>query len=108
MKIIEFDNVFDETVLAFLNGNLGKLFRKDWKFGDSVISIFIREEYIVETRSYQNLTVIFEAPNRNQKSSVTIIGSGGRKDSLDISGMSGSPTENILARRIEHIVSQSI
>ena len=107
MKIVEFSNEFDDTVIRYLRSNYSKNFSKGWKYNNGTIAVFVHEEYVWRTSSNQTLVVIFEPSISVGRSRVTIIGSGGGQGLLGFDWGSQSSGENTLVKKVKEITSSN-
>ncbi|RDE15231.1 MAG: hypothetical protein C4K48_04090 [Candidatus Thorarchaeota archaeon] len=103
MRYIEFDREFDYRVHDYLEKNYSKSYSKRWTVGDTIVAVFVHEEFVFRTSSNQTITVIYESAISQQKSRITVIASGGGQGLLGMDWGSQSAAEDTLERRIREM-----
>lgn len=103
LRYIEFDREFDYRVHDYLEKNYSKSYSKRWTVGDTIVAVFVHEEFVFRTSSNQTITVIYESAISQQKSRITVIASGGGQGLLGMDWGSQSAAEDTLERRIREM-----
>jgi len=93
---------FAEKIMAFLRNNYSKIHSMKWRFPDTVLSLFIHEEFVLRTKSHQTITTVLESNGGNGNCRITVIASGGK--GTWSSWGSESAGENTVRRRIEKLI----
>lgn len=69
------------------------------------MAIFIHEEYVFRTGSYQTLTSIIESSGKFSRATLTVIGSGGGGGICNFNWGSQSAGEDTIIRNVENLIS---
>lgn len=72
------------------------------------MGLFIHEEYVFRTSSYQTISVIVERPSDSKKCSITVVASGGGGGLLNINWGSHGAAENTLIKIIKLLVDRGL
>jgi hypothetical protein len=96
MKSITVNANLFENIFSFLKANYSKVFSKSWIFNQIKLALFIHEEYVFRTGTYQTLTTIVEADPEFGTCTITAIGSGGGGGILNLDWGSESAGENTI------------
>lgn len=70
------------------------------------MAIFIHEEYVWRTGSYQSLTAIVESQGNFGQAVLTVVGSGGGGGICNFNWGSHSAGEDTLIRKVESLIGQ--
>jgi hypothetical protein len=93
---------FAEAIITFLRDKYSKIHSMKWRFPDTVLSLFIHEEFVMRTTSHQTITTIVESNRGNGDCRITVIASGGK--GTWTSWGSESAGENTVRKRIEKLI----
>ncbi|MFW9907672.1 MAG: DUF6054 family protein [Candidatus Thorarchaeota archaeon] len=103
MKQLVIDGEYTQMVIDYLTRNYSKVARKVWRTDQITIGLFIHEEYVFRTGSYQTLTTVVESEGNSNRCTVTVVGSGGGGGVFNISWGSQSSGENTILSNIERM-----
>ena len=95
-------------VLDYLSSTYAKVTRKVWRTQELTIGIFIHEEYVFRTSSYQTLTTVVESTGEFGDCTITVFGSGGGGGIFNISWGSQNAGENTIIKNIEKLVDRYV
>lgn len=104
MKTLNFDVQYLNRVIDYLTHNYSTVTRKVSNTEHGVIAIFIHEEYVFRTGSYQTLTTIVESRNDFGEATITIVGSGGGGGICNFNWGSQSAGEDTLIKNIQNLI----
>lgn len=104
MKTLNFDTQFVNRVIDYLSYNYAKVTRKVMNTEQGVMAIFIHEEYVFRTSSYQTLTTIVESQGDYGQATVTVVGSGGGGGLCNFNWGSQSAGEDTLLKNIQNLI----
>ncbi len=105
MKQITVPGEYTQMIIDYLTRNYSKVNRKIWGIDQQTIALFIHEEYVFRTSSYQTLTTIVESSGDFGDCTVTAIGSGGGGGLFNMSWGSQNAGENTIIKKIEKMIS---
>ena len=106
MKTLQFDSQHVNRVIDYLTHNYSTVTRKISSTGQGLMAVFIHEEYVFRTGSYQSLTVIVESPEDFGQATLTVVGSGGGGGICNFNWGSHSAGEDTLIRNVQNIIRQ--
>jgi hypothetical protein len=95
-------------IIEYLSRNYSKVTRKVWKTDQLTIGLFIHEEYVFRTSSYQTLTTVVESAGDFGDCSITAIGSGGGGGLFNFSWGSQNAGENTIIKKIENMIGEYV
>ncbi|MHA1963062.1 MAG: DUF6054 family protein [Candidatus Thorarchaeota archaeon] len=104
MKTFNFDGQYVNRVIDYLSHNYSGVTRKVSNTEQGVMAIFIHEEYVFRTGSYQSLTVIVESRGDFGQATLTVVGSGGGGGICNFNLGSHSAGEDTLIRNVKNII----
>ena len=107
MKTLNFDAQFVNRVIDYLSYNYAKVTRKVMNTEQGVMAIFIHEEYVFRTSSYQTLTTIVESHGDFGQATVTVVGSGGGGGLCNFNWGSHSAGEDSVMKNIQNLISHN-
>ncbi len=106
MRTLAFDGQYTNRVINYLSHNYAAVTRKVLSTEQGVMAIFIHEEYVFRTGSYQTLTSIIESSGKFSRATLTVIGSGGGGGICNFNWGSQSAGEDTIIRNVENLISQ--
>jgi hypothetical protein len=71
---------------------------------EGILAVFIHEEYVFRTSSYQTLTVIIESSGNLRRATLTVIGSGGGGGICNFNWGSQTAGEDTVIRNIQNLI----
>jgi hypothetical protein len=104
LKTLNFDVMHLERVLEYLSHNYSAVLRKISRTERGVIAVFIHEEYVFRTSSYQTLTTIVESQGNLEQATVTVVGSGGGEGICNFNWGSQSAGEDTILKNIQDLI----
>lgn len=104
MKILNFDAQFVNKVIDYLSYNYATVTRKVMNTEQGVMAIFVHEEYVFRSGSYQTLTAIVESQGDFGQATVTVVGSGGGGGICNFNWGSHSAGEDTVLKNIEDLI----
>lgn len=104
LRTLAFDGQYIDTVINYLSHNYSAVTRKLLKTEQGIMAIFIHEEYVFRTGSYQTLTSIVEANGHFGNATLTVVGSGGGGGICNFNWGSHSAGEDSIIRNIQHLI----
>ena len=104
MKTLNFDIMHLERVLEYLSYNYAAVTTKINRSEKGVMAIFIHEEYVFRTGTYQTLTTIVESKRNFRQATVTVVGSGGGGGICNFNWGSQSAGEDTVLRNIQDLI----
>lgn len=104
MKTLNFDSQYLDRVIEYLSYNYASVTKKVSRSEQGVIAIFIHEEYVFRTGSYQSLTAIVESQGDFEQATVTVVGSGGGGGICNFNWGSQSAGEDTVLKNIEDLI----
>ncbi|MFX1560936.1 MAG: hypothetical protein ACFFBL_10150, partial [Promethearchaeota archaeon] len=104
MKTLAFDRQYINRVIDYLSHNYAKVTRKVSFSPEGVLAIFIHEEYVFRTGSYQTLTSIVESQGELGQATLTVVGSGGGGGICNFNWGSHSAGENTIIMSVKNII----
>ena len=106
MKTLQFDSQHVNRVIDYLSYNYSTVTRKISSSGQGLMAVFIHEEYVFRTGSYQSITAIVESPGSFGQATLTVVGSGGGGGICNFNWGSHSAGEDTLIRNVQNIIRQ--
>ncbi|MFW9787252.1 MAG: DUF6054 family protein [Candidatus Thorarchaeota archaeon] len=106
MKTLSFDAQDVQRVINYLSSNYAAVTRKISENDQSIMAIFIHEEYVFRTGSYQTLTSIVESKGDFGQATLTVVGSGGGEGICNFNWGSQSAGEDTVIRNVQQIIRQ--
>lgn len=103
---MEVSSLYTDELLTFLGTNYAKVFSRVWESAGRRVGVFIHEEYVFRTGSYQTLTTIVDEVDIST-CKITVVGSGGGGGLFNISWGSQSAGERTLQKHIQRITGQT-
>lgn len=104
MKTLTFDGQHINRVIDYLSHNYSKVTRKVNHSPQGVLAIFIHEEYVFRTGSYQSLTSIIESQGDFGQATLTVVGSGGGGGICNFNWGSQSAGEDTVIMNVRNII----
>ena len=104
MKTLNFDSQYLSKVIDYLSHNYSAVTRKVSRSEKGVMAIFIHEEYVFRTGSYQTLTAIVESQGEFGQATLTVVGSGGGGGICNFNWGSHSAGEDTVIRNIQDLI----
>ena len=104
MKTLNFDAQFVNRVIDYLSHNYAKVTRKVMSTEQGVMAIFIHEEYVFRTSSYQTLTTVVESQGDFGQATLTVVGSGGGGGFCNFNWGSHSAGEDTVIRNVRDLI----
>lgn len=95
-------------IIDYLSRSYSKVIRRIWRTEEQTIALFIHEEYVFRTSSYQTLTTVVESSGDFGDCTVTAIGSGGGGGFFNISWGSQNAGENTIISNIEKMINRYV
>jgi hypothetical protein len=108
MKQLTIPGEYTQMIVEYLSRNYSKVTRKTWRTDQQTIALFIHEEYVFRTSSYQTLTTIVESTGDFGNCTVTAIGSGGGGGLFNISWGSQDAGETTIIKNIEKMINNMV
>lgn len=108
MKTIEVPREFIRKILDVLKRRYSTKFSRVWHNEVGLVGLFIHEEYVFRTGSYQTISVIVEQPSVSKKCSITVVPSGGGGGLFNFNWGSHDAAENTLIKLIKLIVGRGL
>ena len=104
MKSIQLASYYLDDVIKYIGYTYGNKIRKVWTCEGSTVGVFVHEEYVFRTNSYQTLTTIVEGGQNMGSFTLTVIGSGGGGGIFNISWGSQSAGENTIIKNVQKML----
>ena len=104
MKTLTFDGEHINRVIDYLSHNYSKVTRKVNHTPQGVLAIFIHEEYVFRTGSYQSFTSIIESQGDFGQATLTVVGSGGGGGICNFNWGSQSAGEDTIIMNVRNII----
>ena len=104
MRTLNFDSQYLNQVIDYLSYNYSAVTRKINRSANSMMAVFIHEEYVFRTGSYQTLTSIVESRRDFGQATITVVGSGGGGGICNFNWGSHSAGEDTIIRNIQDII----
>jgi hypothetical protein len=104
MKTIEVPREFMRKILDVLKRRYSTKFSRVWRNEGGIVALFIHEEFVYRTTSYQTISVVVEQQSDREKCSIAVVASGGGGGMFNINWGSHDAAENTLINIIKHIV----
>lgn len=104
MKTLTFDGEHINRVIDYLSHNYSKVTRKVNHTPQGVLAIFIHEEYVFRTGSYQSFTSIIESQGDFGQATLTVVGSGGGGGICNFNWGSQSAGEDTVIMNVRNII----
>ena len=92
------------TVIEYLTANYSAVTRKISRGDQNMMAIFIHEEYVFRTGSYQTLTAIVEVRGNIEQAVLTVVGSGGGGGICNFNWGSQRAGEDTVIRNVERLI----
>ncbi len=108
MKQVTIPGEYTQMVIDYLSSRYAKVSRKVWRIENQTIALFIHEEYVFRTSSYQTLTTVVESDGEYGQCNITATGSGGGGGFFNISWGSQNSGENTIIKNIEKMISRYV
>ncbi len=108
MKTIEVPREFTRKILDVLKRRYSTKFSRVWHNEVGLVGLFIHEEYVFRTSSYQTISVIVEQPSVSKKCSITVVPSGGGGGFLNLNWGSHGAAGNTLIKVIKLLVGRGL
>ena len=106
MKTLNFDVQDLHRVIDYLSYNYSAVTRKIMQTEQGIMAIFIHEEYVFRTGTYQTLTAIVESQGDFGQATLTVVGSGGGGGICNFNWGSQSAGEDTVIRNVQNIIRQ--
>ena len=104
MQEIVLDWEYSQMVLDLLSSQYANVATRIWRHDLLVIGVFVYEEYVKRTGTYQTLTTVVESDEIAGRCTVTVYGSGGGKGLFNFDWGSQSDGEYTIIRRVNDLV----
>jgi hypothetical protein len=104
MKTIEVPREFTQQILDVLKRRYSTKFSRVWHNEVGLVGLFIHEEFVFRTTSYQTISVVVEQQSDGEKCSIAVVASGGGGGMFNINWGSHDAAENTLISIIKLIV----
>ncbi|MFW9769972.1 MAG: DUF6054 family protein [Candidatus Thorarchaeota archaeon] len=104
MKTLTFDGQYLDLVIDYLSRNYSAVTRKISRLGPDVMAIFIHEEYVWRTGSYQTLTAVVESKGNFEQAVLTVVGSGGGEGLCNFNWGSHSAGEDTIIKNVKALI----
>ena len=108
MKMIQVPREFTRRILDVLKRRYSTKFSRVWHNEVGIVGLFIHEEYVFRTSSYQTISVVMEQPSDGKKCSITVVSSGGGKGIFNFNWGSHGAAENTLIKTIRQLVGKGL
>lgn len=108
MKTIEVPREFTRKILDVLKRRYSTKFSRVWHNEVGLVGLFIHDEYVFRTGSYQTISVIVEQLSDTRKCAITVVASGGGGGWFNINWGSHGAAENTLIKIIKLIVGRGL
>jgi hypothetical protein len=105
LKTLSFDGQFVNSVIDYLSHNYSAVTRKVSNTEQGVMAVFVHEQYVLRTGSYQSLTSIVESQGDFGQATLTVIGSGGGGGICNFNWGSHSAGEDTVIRNVQDLIS---
>ncbi|MHA1951176.1 MAG: DUF6054 family protein [Candidatus Thorarchaeota archaeon] len=105
MKTLSFDGQYVNRVLDYLSQNYSAVTRKISETERGVMAVFVHEQYVFRTGSYQSLTAIVESQGDFGQATLTVVGSGGGGGICNFNWGSHSAGEDTVIRNVQNLIS---
>ena len=104
MKSFNFDNQYTNRVINYLTQNYAAVMRKVWNSEHGIMAIFIHEEYVFRTGTYQTLTTIVESREDWGQATLFAVGSGGGGGICNFNWGSQSAAEDTVIKNVRDLI----
>ena len=108
IKTIEVPREFTRKILDVLKRRYSTKFSRVWHNEVGLVGLFIHEEYVFRTGSYQTISVVVEQPSDRGKCSITVVPSGGGGGLFNFNWGSHDAAENTLIKIIKLMVGRGL
>jgi len=108
MKTIQVPREFTRKILDVLKQRYSKKYSRVWRNEGGLVALFIHEEYVFRTSSYQTISVVVEQPSDIRNCSIAVVASGGGGGWLNFNWGSHDAAEITLTNMIRHLVSRGL
>ena len=108
MKMIQVPREFTRKILDVLKRQYSSKFSRVWHNEVGLMGLFIHEEYVFRTSSYQTISVVVEQPSNGKNCSISVVSSGGGKGILNLNWGSHDAAENSLIKAIKKLVGKGL
>jgi hypothetical protein len=108
MKTIDVPREFTRKILDVLKRRYSTKFSRLWDNEGGLVGLFIHEEYVFRTSSYQTISVVVERPSDSKKCSITVVASGGGGGIFNINWGSHGAAENTLIKIIRLVMGRGL
>ena len=105
---MEVPREFSRKILDVLKRRYSKKFSRIWDNEGGLVGLFIHEEYVFRTSSYQTISVVVEQPSDSRNCSITVVASGGGGGMFNINWGSHGAAENTLIKIIRLVVGRGL
>ncbi len=103
MKTIEVPREFMRKILDVLKRRYSTKFSRVWRNEGGIVALFIHEEFVYRTISYQTISVVVEQQSDREKCSIAVVASGGGGGMFNINWGSHDAAEITLINIIKLI-----
>jgi hypothetical protein len=104
LKTFTFDGQYVNRVIDYLSHNYSAVTKRVSNTEQGVMAIFIHEEYVFRTGSYQTLTTIVESYGDFGQATLTVVGSGGGGGICNFNWGSQSAGEDTVIRNVQSLI----
>jgi hypothetical protein len=104
LKTLNFDGQHVNRVINYLSYNYATVTRKVSNTEKGVMAVFIHEEYVFRTGSYQSLTIIVESQGDFGQATLTVVGSGGGGGICNFNWGSHSAGEDTVIKNVRNLI----
>jgi hypothetical protein len=108
MKTIEVPREFTRKILDVLKRRYATKFSRIWHIESGLVGLFIHDEYVFRTSSYQTISVVVEQLSDTRKCAITVVASGGGGGWLNLNWGSHKAAENTLIKVIKLLVGRGL
>ena len=106
MKTFAFDGQHLNRVIDYLSYNYSAVTSRVSRTEQGIMAVFIHEEYVWRTGSYQTLTTIVESQGEFGQAVLTVVGSGGGGGICNFNWGSHTAGEDTVIRNVQNIIRQ--
>ena len=108
MKTIKVPREFTQQILDVLKQRYSKKYSRVWRNESGIMALFIHEEFVLRTRSYQTISVVVEQPSDSRNCSIAVVASGGGGGWLNFNWGSHGAAENTLIKVVRLIMGRGL
>jgi len=106
LRTLAFDGQYTHSVINYLSQNYSAVTRKVLNTEQGIMAIFIHEEYVFRTGSFQTLTSIVESQGDFEQSTLTFVGSGGGGGICNFNWGFHSAGEDTIIRNVQSLINR--